>query len=121
MKIVYGIGLLLIPLISSAQTGSGKTNETPVQENVSLSGHIIDEKTKLPLAGATIHIKGTTHELQTDPRGAFTFVTGQKIPVVFVITYVGYETLETTTDRYSNIVIGLHEAAAQLSDVVIVG
>jgi len=128
MKKIYGLGLLLIPVVLFSQGDTEKNNdpskknaETVIQDNISLSGHITDEKTKLPLAGATIHIKGTTHEVQTGAKGEFKFVTGQKIPVVFIITYIGYETLETTIDRYNNIVISLHEASTQLNDVVVVG
>jgi len=121
MKIIYGLSLLLVPVLSFSQINTEKSKENAVPENVALSGHILDEKTKLPLAGATIHIKGTTHELQTDAKGAFKFVTGQKIPVVFIITYVGYETTETTINQYTNIVVSLHETSSQLNDVVVVG
>jgi len=121
MKIIYGLSLLLVPVLSFSQVNTEKSKENPAQDNVALSGHITDEKTKLPLAGATIHIKGTTHELQTDAKGAFRFVTGQKIPVVFIVTYVGYETAETTINQYNNITVSLHEASSQLNDVVVVG
>ncbi len=70
MKIIYGLSLLLIPALTFSQVNTEKVKENTAQDNVALSGHIIDEKTKLPLAGATIHIKGTTHELQTDAKGA---------------------------------------------------
>ena len=55
---------------------------------------MIDAKYKTPLAGATVHIKGTTHEVSTDLKGNFQFVTGQKVPVTYIISYVGYETEE---------------------------
>lgn len=121
MKKIFGLGLLLLPVLLIAQVNSEKADEVHAQDNVSLSGHVVDEKTKLPLAGATIHIKGTTHELQTDAKGGFQFVTGQKIPVIFIVSYVGYETLETTIDKYKDIIVSLHESSAQLNDVVVVG
>jgi len=120
MKNYVGLALLLLPFLLPAQEPATGTPAT-AQDNVSLSGHVIDEKSKLPLAGATIHIKGTTHEVQTDAKGAFKFVTGQKIPVVFIVSYVGYETSETSINRYNDIVVSLHEASTQLNDVVVVG
>jgi TonB-dependent starch-binding outer membrane protein SusC len=121
MKIIYGLGLLLLPVFSFAQANTDNTKEPLTQDNISLSGRIIDEQTKLPLAGATIHIKNTTHELQTDAKGNFKFLTGQKIPVVFIVSFVGYETSETTINSYSNIQVALRPASSQLNDVVVVG
>jgi TonB-linked SusC/RagA family outer membrane protein len=129
MKKAIGWGLVLLPLFTFSQaTNTTKKNDSlqqgnnsAIQDNIALSGHIIDYKSKTPLAGATIHIKGTTHEVQTGPKGDFKFVTGQKNPVVFIVSYVGYETLETTIDSYTNIVVSLKQASAQLNDVVVVG
>jgi TonB-dependent starch-binding outer membrane protein SusC len=124
MKKVLGYGLALLPLIGFSQDNNAKKNDTSatvVQDNISLSGRIIDEKTNAPLAGATIHLKNTTHEIQTDGKGEFKFLTGQKLPVVFIVSYIGYETLETTVDKSTGIIISLRAASAQLNDVVVVG
>jgi TonB-linked SusC/RagA family outer membrane protein len=115
---------LLVPFISFSQVnpehtdppGAAKTNN-----NITLAGYIIDDKTKAPLPGANIHIKGTTHEVSTDDKGGFQFLTGQKLPVVFLVTYVGYQPREITISQADNIIISLHETNAQLNDVVVVG
>lgn len=89
--------------------------------NIHLSGQIIDKKTRAPLPGATIHLQNTTHEVLTDDHGKFKFLTGQKLPVVFIVSYVGYQTREITINQRENIVVELNESNTQLSDVVVVG
>lgn len=103
------ITLIFIPL--SAQK----------KDNISLFGKVLEEKSKTPLEGATVHIKGTTHEVLTDKSGDFRFVTGQKLPVTFVVSYIGYQTNEITFRDYNNIVIELKDGNSQLNEVVVVG
>ena len=89
--------------------------------NLSLNGKVIDAKYKTPLAGATVHIKGTTHEVSTDLKGNFQFVTGQKVPVTYIISYVGYETEEVLVTEAKPITVTLKESSSQLNDVVVIG
>lgn len=89
--------------------------------NITLSGHVVEEKTKTPLEGATVHIKGTTHEVLTNKAGEFKFITGQKIPVVYIVSFVGYQTQELPVNEASGVQIALKEASSQLNDVVVVG
>lgn len=116
---------ILIPVWVSAQADSKDAgNQTPAeqnQHNTVLTGLVLDEKSGLPLAGATVHIKGTTHEVVTDKKGNFFFNTGQKLPVIFQVTYVGYASLEFNTNQAEGNRILLKEAADQLNDVVVVG
>ena len=89
--------------------------------NVLLVGRVIDEKTKDPLPGAVIHIKGTTHNVVADEEGSFKFITGQKVPVVYEVSHVGYETREVQVSSYGHVDIKLKGNNAQLTDVVVVG
>ncbi|MFP5039378.1 SusC/RagA family TonB-linked outer membrane protein [Parasediminibacterium sp. JCM 36343] len=89
--------------------------------NLSLNGRVEDAKYKTPLAGATIHIKGTTHEVITDLKGFFQFVTGQKVPVTYLVSFVGYQTQEVLVTEAKPVTIYLQEASGQLNDVVVVG
>jgi TonB-linked SusC/RagA family outer membrane protein len=82
---------------------------------------VVDDRTKEPLVGAVVHIKGTTHHVVADDEGAFTFITGQKVPVVYEVSHVGYETREITVSDYKPVDIRLKPGNAQLSDVVVVG
>src|SRR5437870_3498915 len=75
--------------------------------NVSLWGRVIDERSKEPLAGAVVHIKGTTHEVLTNNDGEFKFVTGQHVPLVYSISYVGYQGVEIPVNSYGHVVIQL--------------
>ena len=115
-KILCGIIWLIIavPLSVRSQTGID-----PVI-NSTLSGKVIDSKTKLPLTGAVIQIKGTTHEVIADDNGKFNFRTGQKLPYVLVITHVGYETIEDTANN-TTIEILLKRKPKDLDEVVVVG
>ena len=122
---VWLLPALLVPYIVFSQENPAKNAPIPAvktsTDNIILSGRVIDDKTRAPLPGATIHIKGTTHEVAADDKGAFKFVTGQKLPSVFVITNIGYQPREITVNQATDIVITLHETNAQLSDVVVVG
>lgn len=89
--------------------------------NAFLTGKVVEEKTKTPLEGATVHIKGTTHEVVTDKNGELKFITAQKVPVVYIVSYVGYQTLETTVSVTAGAQLELKEANGQLNDVVVIG
>ena len=89
--------------------------------NVTLTGKIYDRTGRSPLAGATVHIKGTTHEVITDRQGEFKFVTGQKPPLVLIVSYIGYQTQEVPVNSTQGIEIQLQESQSQLNDVVVVG
>ncbi len=104
--------LALLPLITYAQSQNS---------NITLSGVVIDAQTKTPLPGATIHIKNTTHDGVTNDKGEFNFLTGQKLPITFQLTYIGYKQAEITVNQRTNIVLALDAANTQLNDVVVVG
>jgi TonB-linked SusC/RagA family outer membrane protein len=88
--------------------------------NSTLSGKVIDSKTKAPLEGAVIRLNGTTHEVIADRNGRFNFVTGQKFPYILIVSYVGYQTLEATATT-GNIEVQLVQGNNQMNDVVVVG
>lgn len=90
-------------------------------KNIQLVGRVVDEKTGDPLPGAVVHIKGTTHEVAADNGGEFRFITGQRVPVVYVVSYVGYKTREIEVGTYEHAELKLQGGNAQLNDVVVVG
>jgi len=106
--------LLLIAVQTSAQI------QTQPLINSTLTGQILDAKTKEPLIGAVVQIKGTTHEVSTNVEGKFSFVTGQKFPYTLIVRYIGYRNLEVVANG-SPVTISLEETINQLNDVVIVG
>ncbi|MDR3713582.1 MAG: TonB-dependent receptor [Puia sp.] len=105
---------LFLTLISAGHTKAQTAN-------VSLWGRVIDEKTKEALAGAVVHIKGTTHEVITNNDGEFKFITGQRVPLVYIVSYVGYQGVEIPVDSYGHILIQLKGGNASLTEAVVVG
>lgn len=91
------------------------------QNNIKLSGRVIDKATNQPLIGATVHLKGTTHEVLTDEKGYFNFLTGQKFPVTYVISFVGYQTLELVQAKDEDFTVFLQQGSNQLNEVVVTG
>ena len=110
--------ILIIPLFFAALGVLAQT-ETPLI-NSRLVGRVLDSATKQPIPGAVVRIKGVTHQVATDDRGNFVFVTGQKLPYTLVVTYVGYTPTEVLATG-KPLDIYLKEAVNKLNDVVIVG
>jgi TonB-linked SusC/RagA family outer membrane protein len=104
---------ILLPLINIAQPTKPLINST-------LEGIVLEEKTKAPLPGAVIHIKGTTHEVAADNEGKFYFKTGQKFPYTLIVSYIGFETVEVIANS-PTIEVVLKEGKNQLNEVVVVG
>ena len=103
---------LLVLLLSSLQAQNN---------NVFLVGRVIDDRTKEPLAGAVVHILGTTHQVVADKDGEFKFITGQRVPVVYEISYTGYKTQQVHVDSYGHVDIQLQETNTALGEVLVVG
>lgn len=102
--------LSFLPLALSAQN-------SPVI-NATVSGKVIDARTGKHLIGATVAIKGTTNGAATDQNGQFTLITGQKLPFTVLVSYMGYQTLETVLEQ-DGVDIQLIEAANELADITI--
>ena len=108
-------GLAFAAILFLRSTGLAQTNTN----NVSITGRIVDGETGQPLGGATVHLKGTTHEVFTNDNGEFRFLTGQHIPVTLVVSYIGYEPLEWLATEPANIRIGLKPALTTLAESVV--
>jgi len=93
------------------------------QPNTTIKGNVLDLKTKNPIAGATIHIDGSTNTAVTDNKGSFQLTTYKKLPVTLFISFVGYQTQLVTVDSTNSelVAVQLKDAPNQLSDVVVVG
>src|ERR1700757_3058680 len=93
------------------------------QESNTITGRVLDAKTKAPIAGATIHLDGSTNTVLTDNKGNFQQTTYKKLPVTLFISFVGYQTQLVTVDstNLSAVNVQLKDAPNQLSDIVVVG
>ena len=107
--------ILLLPAVMIFLSSRAQNN------NVTLTGQVLDQKTGVPLMGATVHIQNTTHEVTTDKNGEFRFLTGQRPPIIVTVTYVGYREQDFAINNYGTVSIRLQESANQLNDVVVVG
>ncbi|MGV3705533.1 MAG: SusC/RagA family TonB-linked outer membrane protein [Arcticibacter sp.] len=109
---LIGVLILLLPLYAKSQS--------PSSVNTTLKGQVIDDLTNTTLPGVTVHIKGTTHRVQTDQNGRFEFLTGQKLPYSLELSYIGFES-KTQLVEHSPVIIRLKESRVTLNDVVVVG
>ncbi|SEP98944.1 TonB-linked outer membrane protein, SusC/RagA family [Hyunsoonleella jejuensis] len=73
----------------------------------------------IPLAGATVAVKGTNSGASTDFDGKFSLSVGNND--VLVVSYIGFVTQEITVGQKSTINVSLKEDTAQLDEVVVVG
>lgn len=108
---VFLLLLLISPAYSFCQT-------QPLIQST-LNGKVIDAETNEGLPGASVQIKGTTHQVSTDGQGRFNFVTGQKFPYTLLVKFLGYETVETVATG-ERIEVSLKTALKSLSEVVVV-
>ncbi|WP_293884527.1 SusC/RagA family TonB-linked outer membrane protein [Sphingobacterium sp. UBA1498] len=100
--------------------GSVQAQEPKPIINASLIGKVIDAKTHEPLTGVTVQLEAVTHRVQTDNRGNFQFVTGQKLPFTLIVSFVGYEKKQVVVNS-SPTVIALSPVSTDLGEVVVVG
>src|SRR4051794_25881007 len=103
--------IIFAPLLIFGQ-GATKANI-----NSTLTGSVVDGRNGLPLEGAVIHIKGTTHEVLADNAGKFNFLTGQRLPYILIVSHIGYQTTEITASE-NTIRIALKESLKELDEVV---
>lgn len=115
-KIMYHLSskLLLLSLLLLLQVFA------VAQQNVGLSGKVTDAVTRQPLAGATVHIRGTTHQVVTNTDGQFFFQTGQRLPVTYDISYVGYQSIQLRATT-AQVEVSLQSNSGQLGDVIVTG
>jgi len=105
-----GLGVVVFTFIHA--------QETKPLINSTLDGVVLDAETQEPLSGATLQLAGVTHITKTDRRGQFRFVTGQKLPLTIIVSYIGYTTKEVVVTE-SPVTIALERSAANLSEVVV--
>lgn len=109
------IALLLFLAVSTTVSFGQQVKPTI---NSTLSGLVLDEKTKEPIPGVSLYIKGTTHGVITDAEGHFYFQTGQKFPYSLVVSFIGYQKQEYIAEG-TPVTIYLKEEAKELEEIVV--
>jgi iron complex outermembrane receptor protein len=107
---------LLLILVVSVPASFGQQAKSTI--NSTLSGQVLDEKTKQPIPGVSLYIKGTTHGVITDAEGHFYFQTGQKFPYSLVVSFIGYQKQEYIAEG-TPVTIYLKEEAKELEEIVV--
>ncbi|MGJ7032715.1 SusC/RagA family TonB-linked outer membrane protein [Niabella hirudinis] len=111
--------LIFFLLDASLQESLAKNSRAAPPEKI-ITGKVADE-TGLPVAGASVLLKGAATGTATDAQGRFTI----KVPNTggaLVVSHVGYQELEVTIGDQATINITLkRDSAEQLTDVVVVG
>lgn len=99
-----------------------KSQELPAQQkSVKVSGKVIS-KSKAPLPGVTVQLKGYTIGTSTDKNGEFSlsFPKMDK-PVVLLFSFVGMKDVEVSYTGQKTIAVTMEEAAEELEGVVVTG
>jgi TonB-linked SusC/RagA family outer membrane protein len=84
-----------------------------------VSGVIIDGKTKEPLSGVSIQIKGSTEGTSTDANGKFSLFVEEDD--VLVISFISYVAVEVSVKGQTTLSVDLNSTTSGLDDVVVVG
>jgi len=98
----------------------GITSAISAQE-YTLSGKVTDIKTKEPIIGATVSIKGTRAGTITSLDGTFLLKSKDKFPVTLDIRVVGYKNQEVDVYQAGSVDIELTEGLNRLDEIVVVG
>ena len=86
----------------------------------SITGKVYDKEDSLPLAGATITVKGTNKGASTDAEGKFK-MDAVKSTDVLIVSFIGYINKEATIGSGSVFNIPLSANVSTLKEVVVVG
>ena len=89
------------------------------QQNVTLSGSVIDSTNNAGLSGVSITVKGKHTGAITDANGNFKITAPQNS--VLVISSVNYKTREVQTGNDLSLTIVLAPSASELNEVVVIG
>ncbi|MGL5731208.1 MAG: carboxypeptidase-like regulatory domain-containing protein, partial [Bacteroidales bacterium] len=94
-------------------------NTQLTQNQLKVTGQVVDTKTGEPIIGANVKVKGQTMGTITDYDGNFTL----DVPAnsMLEVTYVGYNKAEVPVSKSGSLVIKLGEDSQALDEVVVVG
>jgi TonB-linked SusC/RagA family outer membrane protein len=83
-----------------------------------ITGKIIDESSKQPVAGATVTVKGSRKTVTAGADGAFT-ITATQPTVTLIISSIGFATKEITATAGTPVAVSLGTDTKQLGEVVV--
>lgn len=110
---IYLISFLIlsITLSISAQEPS---------RSVTYKGTVVDS-VNTPIRGASVAIKGTKYGTVTNENGQFSITIPDTKSVIFVVSAVGYKTIEQSAGENNQFVFKLENTSGELDDIVVIG
>lgn len=91
--------------------------QSQAQTQTKYEGRVLDGKTKEPVIGANVVIKGTTQGAATDVDGKFSFTSSQKPPVTIVVSSIEYSKKEFTVNSASGLKFEVEASDVFLKDI----
>jgi len=124
MKIVYYISRLLsytLIVSSSFLLAQVTASDVIPNDEISISGIVVDASTGQPLAGANVIVRGTIAGVATDAGGEFTLNVNDAPPITIAVSIIGYRSteIEITETDVNNLRIELSEETILGNDVVV--
>lgn len=86
---------------------------------ITIKGVVLSSETNLPLANASILIKGQGKGLSADSLGTFTIKVDKGVAIVF--SYVGFESQEVIYQKSQSVAIQLKPTANAADEVIVIG
>ncbi|WP_083505530.1 SusC/RagA family TonB-linked outer membrane protein [Pedobacter ginsenosidimutans] len=133
LKGIVTITFLQVAILTTATTANAnnKSGVTTVlnkklwfagisQADISITGKVIDEKTKSPIPGVSVKVKNGTTTAVTDENGLYKISVPNE-QTVLLFSYIGYDVEEVTVGNLKNINVVLKSSQANLDEVVVVG
>lgn len=103
--------ILIIPSENEAQ---------PQTKEITIRGKVSD-KTRQPLPGATVLIKGTSFGAATDANGEYRLTFPEQEDVVFIFSFIGMKSRELAYAGQTELNVTLEEEELEVDEVVVTG
>ncbi len=87
------------------------------QENVKITGKVVDSKDHTPISKASIYLNGKKKGFFTNDNGDFTATVPSN--AILTISYVGYLPIQENVDNRTDLVIQLERDTTALNDVIV--
>jgi TonB-linked SusC/RagA family outer membrane protein len=116
---------LLLPLVlifgisANSATAEKFLEQEPAQQQISVTGRVIDAETKESLPGVSIAIKETTRGTITGPDGNYSIEAPANAILVF--SFVGYQNQSVEISGRTEIDVVMEQAFIELEEVVAIG
>lgn len=100
--------------------GTAMCISATAQQSTTVSGSVMNSKTKEAISAVSVTVKGGATGTFTDDKGNFKFSTVQKLPFTIVFSSVGYANKEVVVTTNNQVVNASIDASFTLGDEVVV-